>query len=120
MSFIGCSGPGVSVVHIHREDVAAGCMNMIGRGCAGSVGQLRLPSASAREAGKRTFRSITGRQEIEFSDGFTDLTRKLRRILGATASASMTKPARGSVQIREATPVGLTGEYDRSADIVVG
>jgi UDP-N-acetyl-2-amino-2-deoxyglucuronate dehydrogenase len=74
-----------------------------------SIDVADVPEA-AREAGKRTFRSITvdGR-EIEFSEGFTDLhTLSYREILaGRGFGVADTRAAIEAVaQIRSAQPVG--------------
>jgi UDP-N-acetyl-2-amino-2-deoxyglucuronate dehydrogenase len=68
-----------------------------------------------RAAGKRTFRSITvDSEEIEFSEGFTDLhTISYKEILAGRGFGL--KDARQSVEtaykIRNATPEGLKGDY---------
>lgn len=68
-----------------------------------------------KTAGKRTFRSITvDGEEIEFSEGFTDLhTLTYREILAGRGFGL--KEARQSVEtayiIRNANPVGLKGDY---------
>jgi len=70
---------------------------------------------TVKAAGKRTFRSITvNGEEIEFSEGFTDLhTLSYKEILSGNGFGL--KDARESVEtayiIRNATPVGLTGDY---------
>jgi UDP-N-acetyl-2-amino-2-deoxyglucuronate dehydrogenase len=71
--------------------------------------------AEAKEKGQRTFRSVTVEgEEVEFSEGFTDLhTKSYEEILAGRGFGL--QDARPSVevvyQIRNATPVGLTGEY---------
>jgi len=71
--------------------------------------------ASVRQAGKRTFRSITvDGEEIEFSEGFSDLhTLTYKEILEGRGFGL--KEARQSVEtaytIRNAQPVGLHGDY---------
>lgn len=68
-----------------------------------------------KDAGKRTFRCITvDNEEIEFSEGFTDLhTLTYREILAGKGFGL--NEARQSVEtaylIRNATPVGLKGDY---------
>jgi len=68
-----------------------------------------------RGQGQRTFRSITcDGEEIEFSGGFTDLhTRSYEEILaGRGFSLDENRAAIETVAaIREAAPVGLTGDY---------
>lgn len=105
-----------SIVHIHREDTAAGYLEYERARVRWflSVNSDYLPQA-ARDAGKRTFRSITlDGEEIEFSDGFTDLhTESYRRILaGDGFGLEEARPSIEAVyEIREAAPVGLSGEY---------
>jgi UDP-N-acetyl-2-amino-2-deoxyglucuronate dehydrogenase len=73
-----------------------------------------LPEA-AKQKGSRTYRSIVmDNTEIEFSEGFTDLhTKSYEEILAGRGFGL--KDARPSVEIvyhiRNATPVGLIGEY---------
>jgi len=68
-----------------------------------------------KSAGKRTYRSITvDGEEIEFSEGFTDLhTLSYREILAGRGFGL--KDARQSVEtaykIRNTTPAGLKGDY---------
>jgi UDP-N-acetyl-2-amino-2-deoxyglucuronate dehydrogenase len=97
---------------------------------AKSAGFLRLENARVRwflsldyndipmkvkEKGGRTFRCITvDNEEIEFSEGFTDLhTETYREILAGRGFGL--EDARQSVEIaytiRNAKPVGLTGDY---------
>ena len=68
-----------------------------------------------RSKGQRTFRSITcDREEIEFSGGFADLhTRSYEEILaGRGFGLEENRVAIETVaSIREATPLGLTGDY---------
>jgi UDP-N-acetyl-2-amino-2-deoxyglucuronate dehydrogenase len=69
----------------------------------------------AKESGKRTYRSITiDGEEIEFSEGFTDLhTLSYSEILAGNGHGL--EDARQSVEtvytIRNAKPVGIKGEY---------
>jgi len=68
-----------------------------------------------RAAGQRTFRSITvDGEEVEFSDGFTDLhTRSYERILAGEGFGL--EENRCAIQtvaaIRQATPLGTKGDY---------
>lgn len=68
-----------------------------------------------KEKGKRTYRSIVmDNQEIEFSEGFTDLhTKSYEEIFkGKGFGLSEARPSVDMVyQIRNAVPVGLKGEY---------
>ena len=75
-----------------------------------SINQNDLP-ADAKEKGKRTFRSITvDGQEIEFSEGFTDLHTVVYREMLAGRGFGL-DDARPSVvvahDIREAKPIGV-------------
>lgn len=105
-----------NVVHLHRADVAAGVLHF---DCARvrwflSINAAYLPEA-AKIAGKRTFRSIQiGGEELEFSDGFTDLhTESYRDILEGRGFGI--EAARASIQtaheIRHAEARGLNGDY---------
>ena len=73
-----------------------------------------FPSMSKKQ-GKRTFRSITvDGEEIEFSEGFTDLhTLTYKEILAGKGYGL--NDARQSVEtvytIRNTKPVGIKGEY---------
>jgi len=68
-----------------------------------------------KKTGNRTYRSITmNNEEIEFSEGFTNLhTDSYKRILEGNGFPLLaSKPAIETVYtIRNATPVGLKGEY---------
>ncbi|MGB5048111.1 MAG: Gfo/Idh/MocA family oxidoreductase [Caldilineaceae bacterium] len=79
-----------------------------------SVDASDLP-VTARERGQRTYRSITlDGEEIEFSEGFTDLhTRSYQEILaGRGFGLEENRVAIETVStIRQITPVGLTGDY---------
>lgn len=79
-----------------------------------SVDANDLPE-TARERGQRTYRSITlDGEEIEFSEGFTDLhTHSYQEILaGRGFSLEENRVAIETVStIRQITPVGLTGDY---------
>ena len=70
-----------------------------------------------KEKGQRTFRSIMmDDQEIEFSDGFTDLhTRSYMEIMeGGGFGLSDAKPSIEMVhQIRNSNPIGLKGDYHK-------
>ena len=79
-----------------------------------SIDANDLPPAAA-EKGKRTFRSVTvDNEEIEFSEGFTELhTLTYKEILASRGFGL--KDARQSVEIaytiRNSKPEGLTGDY---------
>ena len=80
-------------------------------GAAGFVAPRHLKAIK----GKRTYRSITvGNDELEFSEGFTDLhTTSYRDILSGNGFGL--NDARSSIEtvyaIRNAVPVGLKGDY---------
>ena len=71
--------------------------------------------AAQREAGQRTFRSITyDGKDLEFSGGFTDLhTRSYEEILaGRGFGLEENRAAIETVAtIRTAAPAGMTGDY---------
>lgn len=79
-----------------------------------SLDSKDLPE-SVKMAGKRTYRSIVmDNTEIEFSEGFTDLhTKSYEEILAGRGFGL--EEARSSIdmvyKIRNATPVGLSGDY---------
>jgi UDP-N-acetyl-2-amino-2-deoxyglucuronate dehydrogenase len=79
-----------------------------------SINEATLPG-TVKEAGKRTFRSLTIEgEEFEFSEGFTDLhTRSYEDILAGGGFGL--SDARQSIEtvfnIRNAQPAGLTGDY---------
>ena len=87
-----------------------------------SINEETLPS-SVRESGKRTYRLLEmNGEEIEFSDGFTDLhTESYRQILLGNGFPLM--EAMPSIQmvhdIRHATQVGLKGDFHPFAKIKV-
>src|SRR5690606_29100785 len=67
--------PKQNVVHVHTHDRAAGFLELERARVRWffSINYDTLPAA-VREKGMRTFRSVTlGGEELEFSDGFTDL-----------------------------------------------
>jgi UDP-N-acetyl-2-amino-2-deoxyglucuronate dehydrogenase len=79
-----------------------------------SINEETLPK-EAGKSGKRTFRSLQMEgEEIEFSDGFTELhTESYRQIIAGEGFGL--EEARAAVEIvhgiRHAVPVGLKGEY---------
>ncbi|MFH1120332.1 MAG: Gfo/Idh/MocA family oxidoreductase [Bacteroidota bacterium] len=79
-----------------------------------SIREETLPKA-VKEAGKRTFRSLTIEgEEFEFSEGFTDLhTLSYEDILsgGGFGLSDARQSIDAVFNIRNAVPVGLTGEY---------
>jgi len=105
-----------STVHLNRPDCAAGCLQLTNARIRWflSVNANHLPDAQKRK-GQRTYRSITlGGEEIEFSDGFTDLhTDSYRHILsGGGFRLDEARSAVGTVhQIRNAQESPLTGDF---------
>ena len=105
-----------NVVHIHTFDRAAGYLEFKRAKVRWflSINEETIPQ-EIRAQGKRTYRSmkIEG-EEIEFSDGFTDLhTTSYKEILeGRGFKLQEAKPSIQIVHdIRHQTPVGLSGEY---------
>jgi UDP-N-acetyl-2-amino-2-deoxyglucuronate dehydrogenase len=105
-----------NIVHVHTHDRAAGLLEFDRAKVRWflSINADTIP-AELRAPGKRTYRSmnIEG-EEIEFSDGFTDLhTTSYKEILaGRGFGLDEAYASIGIVHdIRHATPVGLTGDY---------
>jgi len=104
------------VVHVYREDKAAGFLDLERARVRWylSVDANDLPD-DARKQDKPTFRSITvDGEQIEFSGGFTDLhTLSYEKILQGKGFGL--EDSRKSIEtvyaIRNATPVGLRGDY---------
>jgi UDP-N-acetyl-2-amino-2-deoxyglucuronate dehydrogenase len=105
-----------NIVHLSEKNKAAGYLELERARIRWflSLDINDIPS-TAREAGKRTFRSITvDGEEFEFSEGFTELhTLTYREILAGKGYGL--EDARKSIEtvytIRNAQPVGLKGEY---------
>jgi len=105
-----------NIVHLSESHKAAGYLELENARVRWflSVDYNDIPSA-LKEKGQRTYRSITvDGEEIEFSEGFTDLhTMTYNEILAGRGFGL--KDARQSVEtaytIRNSTPVGLKGEY---------
>jgi UDP-N-acetyl-2-amino-2-deoxyglucuronate dehydrogenase len=105
-----------NTVHMINEQKAGGLLKLQHANVRWflSVDYLDIPE-DVRKAGKRTFRSLLmGDQEIEFSDGFTDLhTEMYREIIAGRGFGLM--DARESIDIvyhiRNDKPVGLKGDY---------
>lgn len=112
-----------SKVNFHRDDVAAGLLEFDRARVRWflSINDAYLPQQAVAE-GKRTYRSILIEdEELEFSDGFTDLhTDSYRAILEGNGFGL--DEARNSIEtvyrIREDDPVGLKGEYHPFCDRV--
>jgi Predicted dehydrogenases and related proteins len=105
-----------NIVHIYTHDRAAGFLRFKKARVRYflSINSDTLPK-EAIEAGKRTYRKIEMEgQEIEFSQGFTELhTESYKNILAGKGFGL--KEARQCIQIvsdiRNATPIGLKGDY---------
>jgi UDP-N-acetyl-2-amino-2-deoxyglucuronate dehydrogenase len=105
-----------NILHVQEKDVAAGFMQFQRARVRWflSINDNMLPKA-VKEAGKRTFRSITiDGEELEFSEGFTELhTKSYEKILAGEGFSL--EDARTAVEIafniRNAIPIGLRGEY---------
>lgn len=105
-----------NVVHLNEPTRSAGYLELENARVRWflSVDYNDIPPA-VKQSGKRTFRSITvNGEEVEFSDGFTDLhTLTYKEILAGRGFGL--KEARQSVEtaytIRNSQPVGLQGVY---------
>jgi UDP-N-acetyl-2-amino-2-deoxyglucuronate dehydrogenase len=105
-----------NIVHLSEPDKAAGYLELENARVRWflSLDYNDIPAAY-KETGKRTFRSITvDGEEIEFSEGFTDLhTMTYKEILAGRGFGL--KEARQSVEtaytIRNAKPIGLQGDF---------
>lgn len=105
-----------SVVHVNRADCAAGtmCLRRARVRWFLSINADHLPAAQGKN-GQRTYRSITvGGEEVEFSDGFTELhTESYRHILaGQGFGLDIAREAVKTVSdIRQAPVEPLQGDY---------
>lgn len=105
-----------NIVHIHTHDRASGFLQLEKARVRWflSINEDTLPEA-IRSKGQRTYRSITlENNEIEFSEGFTDLhTKSYQSILsGRGFNLRESLPSiELAHQIRTQTPVGLKGDY---------
>lgn len=105
-----------SKVHFHRDDVACGFLSYEKARVRWflSINADYLPD-DAKRAGKRTYRSIEIEgEELEFSDGFTDLhTASYQDILDGNGYGL--EDARAAIEavhdIRESEISGLVGDY---------
>jgi UDP-N-acetyl-2-amino-2-deoxyglucuronate dehydrogenase len=105
-----------NIVHVHTHDRAAGFLEFSKAKVRWflSINEETLP-VDVRAAGKRTFRSINIEgEELEFSDGFTDLhTNSYKDVLAG--SGFRISEARTAIDIvhtiRTSSPVGLVGDY---------
>ncbi|HKK80075.1 MAG TPA: Gfo/Idh/MocA family oxidoreductase [Phaeodactylibacter sp.] len=105
-----------NVVHVHTHDRAAGYLEFERARVRWflSINYDTIPDA-IKSTGARTYRSLTvDNEELEFSNGFTDLhTRSYESILEGNGY-SVTDAATAvqiAYDIRNATPVGLKGDY---------
>lgn len=105
-----------NIVHVHTHDRAAGYLELKQARVRWflSINEDTLPR-EAKEAGKTTYRSIQIEgEELEFSDGFTDLhTKSYQQILeGKGFGISETRPSIQIVHdIRHKEAIGLKGDY---------
>jgi UDP-N-acetyl-2-amino-2-deoxyglucuronate dehydrogenase len=105
-----------STVHIQEHDRASGFMELSRARVRWflSINAETLPSV-IKEKGQRTFRYITiAGEELEFSEGFTDLhTKSYQEILAGNGFGL--KEAKSSIEIvhdiRHSDAVGLKGEF---------
>ena len=105
-----------NIVHLTQPDANAGYMRLKNANVRWflSVNYDYIPE-NIKNSGKRTFRSIkVDGDEIEFSDGFTDLhTKSYEHILSGEGFGL--DEARNSINIvssiRKMSPIGLRGEY---------
>lgn len=105
-----------NTVHVLQKDKAAGYLELEKARVRWflSIDYNDIP-LEVRQKGTRTFRSITmNNQEIEFSEGFTDLhTRSYEKILNGEGFGL--KESKASIEtvyeIRNAVPVGLKNDY---------
>ncbi len=109
-----------NVVHIHEKDRAAGYLEFENARVKWflSINADYLPK-EVKEKGQTTYRSITiDGEELEFSGGFTDLHTMVYQDILAGKGYGL-EAARTAIEIvhdiRNATPVGLKGEYHRFA-----
>lgn len=105
-----------SEVHLHRADCAAGFLEYERARVRWflSINADHLPD-EAKAAGKRTYRSILiGGDELEFSEGFTDLhTASYADILAGNGFgiADARQSIEAVYEIRRQEPVGVKGSY---------
>lgn len=114
-----------NIVHVHTHDRAAGYLEFAKARVRWflSINADTLPEA-ARNKNMRTYRSMTLEgEEIEFSDGFTDLhTNSYTEII--KGNGFTVKDAMPSIEIaytiRKQTPIGLKGDYHPFAKLDSG
>ena len=105
-----------NIVHILNENKAGGLLKLEHANIRWflSIDYKDIPE-DVRKTGKRTYRSLLmGDQEIEFSDGFTDLHTEMYREIVAGRGFGLID-AKQSINIvcyiRNNKPVGLKGDY---------
>ncbi len=105
-----------NITHISRPDKASGFLQLARARVRWflSIDYHDLPDP-VKKAGKRTFRSVlVDKEEIEFSDGFSDLHTETYREILAGRGFGLTE-AKNSIEtvynIRNSQPVGFTGDY---------
>lgn len=111
-----------NVVHVHTHDRATGLLEFEKANVRWflSIDNSTLP-VSVQEKGQRTYRSITmAGNEIEFSEGFTDLhTKSYQQIL--SGNGFKLREALPSIElahnIRTQVPIGLKGDYHPFASL---
>lgn len=111
-----------NIVHLHTHDRAAGFLQLDRARVRWflSIDEKTIPD-KIREKGQRTFRSLTmENEEIEFSDGFTNLhTKSYEAILSGKGFPLM--EALPSIEvahnIRIQTPAGVKGDYHPFASL---
>jgi len=107
-----------NIVHVMQPNKASGFLELEKARVRWflSLDGSDLPNA-VKENGKRTYRSISmNEQEIEFSEGFTDLhTKSYEEILAGRGFGMMESKAsiETAYVIRNASPVGLKGDYHK-------
>ena len=113
-----------SIVHVHTHDRSAGFLQMERANVRWflSIDEKTLP-ATIREKGQRTYRSITvEKNEIEFSEGFTDLHTKSYQAILSGNGFELTE-ALPSIEvahnIRSQIPIGLKGDYHPFASLTL-
>tara|TARA_B100000963_G_scaffold121937_1_gene106331 strand:+ start:10918 stop:11889 length:972 start_codon:yes stop_codon:yes gene_type:complete len=109
-----------NIVHLHTHDRAAGFLEFKNARVRWflSINEKLLPN-EIKEKGQRTYRSIKiDNQELEFSDGFTDLHTKVYKNIISNKGFGI-EDARTAIevasQIRTSNPIGLKGEYHELA-----
>jgi len=113
-----------NIVHIKTHDRVAGYLEFDRARVRYflSINSDTLPK-ELQESGQRIYRSINvGGEEIDFTDGFADLhTESYKRIMSGEGFGI--EDARPSIQIvndiRNATPIGLKGDYHPFASLAL-